>query len=522
MILSVFMFFSMLTAANALAEQKIPGPPLAQSLVREGTLAVNLANALKIGSPANEAEAESALTSAGIAPRNGWIGDYPVTPDVVIELRNAVGSAADAKGLSMSKEEALNVFDNVTKDYELPVSAANAGPTVSPNTSLGTEPPAPTVINNYYAQEGPPVVTYYAPPADYSYLYNYVPYPFWWLNALFQGYYILADFIFPLYGYGWWQHGYWGGYGYGYWGGYGRYGYWGGYGYNHWSGYDHDGHHDGHGGHGNDRYAVSNHYRHPDGGATHRIEPASRAYGGVSDGNRAGGQRWTNPAAQRSAGAIYNRSSHVNTARDSVNMRPPVNNRTGYNRGDNLNSGRSVNAPARSYSANRSINQPAQRASYQTRQSTNSPGRTGYNRGDNLNSGRSVNAPARSYSANRSINQPAQRASYQTRQSTYSPGRTGYNRGDNLNSGRSVNAPARSYSANRSINQPAQRASSYQARQNMYSSGRGGVYKASFVANSGQFGGGGRSSSSGHGSYGGSFSGRGSFGGGGHGQGGRR
>lgn len=420
-ILSVFMFFSMSTAANSLVEQEIPGPPLAQSLVREGTLAVNLANALKIGSPTNEAEAESALTSAGIAPRNGWVGDYPVTPDVVIELRNAIGIAADSKGLSMSKEEALNVFDNVTKDYELPVQAVNAEPVVSPNTSPDTVPPDPTVINNYYTQEGPPVVTYYAPPADYSYLYNYVPYPFWWLNAWFPGYYILADFSFPLYGYGCWHHGYWVGYGYGYWGGYGRYGYWGGYGYNHWRGHDHDGH----GGHRDARHAVSNHYRHPDGGATHRIDPANRAHGGFSDGNRAGGQRWANPAAQRSAGAIYNRSSHVNTARDGVSMRQPVNNRTGYNRGYNLNSGRSFNAPSRSYSANRSFNQPAQRASYQTRQS-------------------------------------------------------------------------------------------------MYSSGRGGGYNASFVANRGQFGGGGRSLSSGHGSYRGSFSGRGSFGGGGHGQGGRR
>src|SRR5512135_3106756 len=397
-ILSVFMCFLMSTAGNALADQKIPGPPLAQSLVREGTLAVNLANALKIGSPANEAEAESALTSAGIAPRNGWVGDYPVTPDVVIELRNAVGSAADSEGLSMSKEEALNVFDNVTKDYELPVSAENAGPTVSPITS--PDPPDPTVMNNYYAQEGPPVVTYYAPPADYSYLYNYVPYPFWWLNAWFPGYYMLADFIFPLFGYGSWLHGYWGGYGYGYGGGYGRYGYWGGYGYNHWGGYDHGGHNGGHGGHGDARYAASNHYRPPDGGATHRIDPANRAHGGFNDGNRAGGQRWTNSSAQRSAGAIYNRSSHIYTARDSVSMRQPVNNRTGYNRGYKLNSGRSFNAPSRSYSANRSFNRAAQRASYQTRQNTYSSGRMGYNggynRGYNRNSGRSFNAPSRS------------------------------------------------------------------------------------------------------------------------------
>ncbi len=431
-ILGVFVFFCISTAANALAEQGIPGPPLAQSLVREGTLAVNLANSLKIGSPATEAEAESALTSAGIAPRNGWISDYPVTPDVVIELRDAVGSAADSKVLLMSKGEALSVFDNVTKDYELPVSASNTGPAVSPNTSPGADPPDPAVINNYYSQEGPPVVTYYPPPADYSYLYNYVPSPFWWLNVWFPGYYLLADFILPLFGYGSWLHGYWGGYGYGYWGGYGRYGYWGGYGYNHWKGYDHDGQYGGYGGHGGNRYAVSNHYRQPGGGANHSFYPANRAHNGFSGGNSAVGQRWASPAAQKSAGAIYNRSFYANTARGSVSMGQPVNSRTGSNRGYNLNSGRSINAPPRSYSTNRSFNQTAQGSSYQTRQNTYSPGRIGvdgrYNRSYNLTAGRSFNAPSRSYSVNRSFGQTAQRASYQTRQSMYSsPGGRGYN-----------------------------------------------------------------------------------------------
>ncbi len=471
-ILGVFMFFSISTAASAPAEQQIPGPPLAQSLVREGTLAVNLANALKIGSPADEAEAESALTSAGIAPRNGWIGDYPVTPDVVIDLRNGVDGAADSKRLSISKEEALNVFDSVTRDYELPVSAANIGPAVSPNTSPGTDPPDPTFIDNYYTQEGPPAVTYYPPPADYSYLYNYVPSPFWWLNAWFPGYYILRDFIFPLLGFGWWQHGYWGGHGYGYWGGGERYGYWGGYGYNHWRGYGPDGQHGGYGRHGNYQYAASNHYGNHDGGATSHFYP-SNTQGGFSDGNRAGGQRWANPAVQKSAGAIYSRSFYANTARDSVNMRQPVNNRTGSNTGYNLNSGRSFNAAPRTYSANRSFNQPAQRASYQTRQNTYSAGRMGAN--------------------------------------------SGSNRGYNLNSGRSFNAAPRTYSANRSFNQPAQRAS-YQTRQSMYSSPGGGGHNASFAASRGQFGGGGRSFSGGHGSSGG----RGSFSGGGRGHGKKR
>jgi hypothetical protein len=87
----------------------------------------------------------------------------------------------------------------------------------------------------------------------------------------------------------------------------------------------------------------------------------------------------------------------VNMARDSVNMRQPVNNRTGYNRGYNPNSGRSFNAPSRSYSANRSFNQLRYKGPLPDAANGIPAGwvTTAVTRGYNLNSGRSFNAPSR-------------------------------------------------------------------------------------------------------------------------------
>ena len=99
------------------SEQNRPAPrPTGQSLVREGPFAVKLAEALKMGPVESEAEAESRLTSMGIAPRNGWIADYPVTSDVIGELQNAIGSAADSGKLAMEKDEAVKAFQGLVAD----------------------------------------------------------------------------------------------------------------------------------------------------------------------------------------------------------------------------------------------------------------------------------------------------------------------------------------------------------------------------------------------------------------------
>ena len=54
--------------------------------------------------------------------------------------------------------------------------------------------PNPEVINKQYYEQGPPVVTYYAPPDPYYYLYSWVPYPFWSTGFYFPGFFVLNNF----------------------------------------------------------------------------------------------------------------------------------------------------------------------------------------------------------------------------------------------------------------------------------------------------------------------------------------
>jgi len=174
-------------------------PPVAQPLMREGTLAIRLANSLN---PAlatnNEAEAENWLGENGISPKNGWIADYPVTPVVMGELREALGNAADSGKISLSRDEALERLDGITSELAI------ASPPAS-NSEIVTALPEgegvvdPGVVEAYYAEEGPPVVTYYAPPPVYEYLYSWVPYPFWCAGFAFGGFFILNDFYRPIF-----------------------------------------------------------------------------------------------------------------------------------------------------------------------------------------------------------------------------------------------------------------------------------------------------------------------------------
>ena len=120
---------------------------------------MKLAEALKVGEVKSEAEAESKLASVGVFPKNGWIADYPLTPNVIAELENAIGEAADSGKLAMEKDEAMKVFQNLIMDVE--------------NQYARVEPPP---------DEGPYPESYYYP-RFYSYPYFY-PYPFY-----FGGYY---------------------------------------------------------------------------------------------------------------------------------------------------------------------------------------------------------------------------------------------------------------------------------------------------------------------------------------------
>ncbi len=169
-------------------------PPIGQALVREGDFAIKLAETLRMGKAADEAEAENTLASAGIAPKNGWIADYPVTPDIIGELEKTVGEAADAKKLGMGREEALKALRTAAAELELPIIAeVPDGYTEGPSPTA-PEYADPSVADDYYSAEGPPVVTYYLPPPDYLYLYAWVPSPFWCSGFYFPGFYILHDF----------------------------------------------------------------------------------------------------------------------------------------------------------------------------------------------------------------------------------------------------------------------------------------------------------------------------------------
>jgi hypothetical protein len=168
-------------------------PPIQQPLVREGDFAVKLVFALALGATDDEVESEDLLSSAGITPRNGWIADYPVTPDILVEIRESVLAAAGSQKLSMSQDEALKRFQDAKDAAGLEIRPYASGETHEINPGTDNYPNT-SVINNYYYNQGPPIVTYYAPPPDYYYLYSWVPYPFWWYDFWFPGFFVLNDF----------------------------------------------------------------------------------------------------------------------------------------------------------------------------------------------------------------------------------------------------------------------------------------------------------------------------------------
>ena len=186
-------------------------PSIGQVLIREGDYAVQLSKALGVSTTDNEAEAESNLASLGIAPRSGWISDYPVTPDVIADLQTQVEAAAVAgRFLPTGKDDAVRAFVTLNTSLGLSVTPAAsyqaAGPPdqgyAAPDQAYADQPapayPDQAEQDAYYGQ-APPVVTYYAPPPDYAYLYNWNPFPFFFGGVLFPGFFVLADFSIALF-----------------------------------------------------------------------------------------------------------------------------------------------------------------------------------------------------------------------------------------------------------------------------------------------------------------------------------
>jgi len=164
-------------------------PPVAQPLVREGDFAVRLAALYGLGSPENENEAEDLLSSAGVIPLNGWISDYPVTPEILGQIQEAAARAASEGRLSMTAEQATRHLYDLASQMNLPVPA---GP--ESTVAAAAKAPEQPAIYNYYTGYGPPIITYYPPPPAYFYLYAWVPYPVWWYGYWYPGFYICNNF----------------------------------------------------------------------------------------------------------------------------------------------------------------------------------------------------------------------------------------------------------------------------------------------------------------------------------------
>ncbi len=197
-IVGVLCLLLMPLAAQAAGNPSGSKPPVEQPLVREGDFAVKLANVLNLTNGDDEAEAESTLASMGILPKNGWIADYPVTPDVLAEIQNSAEDAAQSGKLPMDKQAALGAVEKVSTGFDLPINAGGSqysadaeGP---PPEGGYSEYAGPDDLDDYYDEYGPPVVTYYSPPWDYAYMYDWVPYPFWWGGYGYGGFYVLGDF----------------------------------------------------------------------------------------------------------------------------------------------------------------------------------------------------------------------------------------------------------------------------------------------------------------------------------------
>ena len=191
-------------------------PPIEQPLVSEGEFAVELASSLNLTSSHDETAAESSLGAINIAPRNGWIADYPMTPGIIAEVRESAARSASSGSLSISGDDAARIVDSVSIALNLPIRVAggkysyessdcsSAGSSSECQSGSAAAPPEvseyeePSVVEvpeeEYYEGYGPPIVTYYPPPWAYAYLYDWVPSPFWWGGFGFGGYFILNDF----------------------------------------------------------------------------------------------------------------------------------------------------------------------------------------------------------------------------------------------------------------------------------------------------------------------------------------
>jgi hypothetical protein len=202
-IMTVTLVFSMVAvdveAGQGSAENAAELSPFAPPLVREGDFAVRMAAVLGLGDIEDEDDAGLLLSEIGLSPRNGWIADYPVTPMMLAELREAVIASTTSGKLALSEAEALEAFDRLALELGLSVDETAereyARQQPADDASAEEDPyRGPSGTQGYYTTEGPPVMTYYPPPSHYYDYYDWVPYPFYFSRSYFSGFFILHDF----------------------------------------------------------------------------------------------------------------------------------------------------------------------------------------------------------------------------------------------------------------------------------------------------------------------------------------
>ena len=123
-------------------------PPVAHTLVPEGVLAMQLTEALKLGPVTDEAKAEELLSSLGIEPKNGWLAEYPVTPDVLGDVEEGISKASEQRKIKLTKDQVLKLVGDVKAKLGFDVN-----PGSNPPAGL-IESPGNKTIYSYTDSEG--------------------------------------------------------------------------------------------------------------------------------------------------------------------------------------------------------------------------------------------------------------------------------------------------------------------------------------------------------------------------------
>lgn len=169
-------------------------PLIAPPVIEQREFAFHLAAALGVPVPESEdpLRAIRMLVPLGIMPRGGWSPEEAVTPDALAELRDAVATAAAAGRLRLDPPDALNAFERVLAQLELPLPAepSRRAPRDTATREAGACPD-PRVYGDYYNGAGVPPYTYCPPPPAYYPMYVWVPTPFYWQGYFFTGFYAL-------------------------------------------------------------------------------------------------------------------------------------------------------------------------------------------------------------------------------------------------------------------------------------------------------------------------------------------